>query len=215
MKKEMNSSDNTMIKDAAILLVITLFSGMILGLVYQITKEPIALAEERAAKAAYSEVFPSALEYELLEDLTLNSLSEEAQWQEAGFDGVSIENVLKAQDKDGSLLGYVLTVTTHEGYGGDITFTMGIANDGTLNGISILSISETAGLGMKAEEVLKPQFADKNVSSFTYTKTGAVSEDQIDAISGATVTTKAMTKAVNGGLYFFQTQLGGDGNEAK
>ena len=39
-----------MIKDAAILLVITLFSGLILGLVYGITKEPIALAEEKAAK---------------------------------------------------------------------------------------------------------------------------------------------------------------------
>ena len=92
---------------------------------------------------------------------------------------------------------------------------MGIANDGTLNGISILDISETAGLGMKAEEVLKPQFAEKNVPVFTYTKTGAVSEDQIDAISGATITTKALTTAVNGGLTYFQTQLGGGDNEAK
>ena len=99
--------------------------------------------------------------------------------------------------------------------GGDITFTMGIANDGTLNGISILDISETAGLGMKAEEVLKPQFAEKNVPVFTYTKTGAVSEDQIDAISGATITTSAVTTAVNGGLYYFQTWLGGGGNEAE
>ena len=221
MNKEYNSSEyhssgqNTMVKDAAILLVITLFSGLILGLVYQITKEPIALAEERAAKEAYSEVFPAASEYELLEDLALELLSEDTEWLEAGFDGVSIENVLKALDNDGSLLGYVLTVTSHEGYGGDITFTMGIANDGTLNGISILDISETAGLGMKAEEVLKPQFADKNVSGFTYTKTGAVSDDQIDAISGATITTKAVTKAVNSGLYYFQTQLGGGSDEAK
>ncbi len=213
--KKRTTSENTIIKDAAILLVITLFSGMILGLVYQITKEPIALAEERAAKKAYSEVFPSASEYELLEGLELESLSEDAGWLEAGYDGVSVENVLKAQDTDGSLLGYVLTVTSHEGYGGDITFTMGIANDGTLNGISILSISETAGLGMKAEDVLKPQFVNKNALSFTYTKTGAVSDDQIDAISGATITTKAVTKAVNGGLYYFQTQLGGGSNEAE
>lgn len=207
--------DSNIVKDAAILLIITLFSGMILGLVYQITKEPIALAEERAAKEAYSEVFPSASEYEPQQDFSSEALSEDAGWLEAGFDGVSIENVLSARDGGGTLLGYVLTVTSHEGYGGDITFTMGIANDGTLNGISILNISETAGLGMKAEEVLKPQFAGKNVPVFTYTKTGAVSDDQIDAISGATITTKAMTKAVNGGLYFFQTQLGGDGNEAE
>ena len=134
---------------------------------------------------------------------------------EAGYEGVSVENVLRALDKDGTLLGYVLTVTSHEGYGGDITFTVGIANDGTLNGISILNISETAGLGMKAEEVLVPQFSNKKVSVFTYTKSGAVSDDQIDAISGATITTKAVTKAVNGGLFFFQTQLGGGGDETK
>ena len=204
-----------LVRDAAILLVITLFSGLILGFVFQITKEPIALAEEKAAKKAYSEVFPSALEFELTEELPLDSLSGDSAWLEAGYEGVSVENVLRALDKDGTLLGYVLTVTSHEGYGGDITFTVGIANDGTLNGISILNISETAGLGMKAEEVLVPQFSNKKVSVFTYTKSGAVSDDQIDAISGATITTKAVTKAVNGGLFFFQTQLGGGGDETK
>ena len=204
-----------LVRDAAILLVITLFSGLILGFVFQITKEPIALAEEKAAKKAYSEVFPSALEFELTEELPLDSLSGDSAWLEAGYEGVSVENVLRALDKDGTLLGYVLTVTSHEGYGGDITFTVGIANDGTLTGISILNISETAGLGMKAEEVLVPQFSNKKVSVFTYTKSGAVSDDQIDAISGATITTKAVTKAVNGGLFFFQTQLGGGDNEAE
>ena len=85
--------------------------------------------------------------------------------------------------------------------------------DGTVNGISLLSIAETPGLGMKAEEVLKPQFAQKNVSLFSYTKTGSVSPDQIDAISGATVTTNAMVNGVNTGLEYFKTQLGGGVNE--
>ena len=156
-----------LIKDAAILLIITLFSGLILGFVFQITKEPIALAEEKAAREAYSEVFPCALSFEPEENAQTQILAQDALWVEGGFDGVSIDHVLRALDKDGTLLGYVLTVTSHEGYGGDITFTMGIANDGTLNGISILDISETAGLGMKAEEVLKPQFAEKNVPVFT------------------------------------------------
>ena len=68
---------------------------------------------------------------------------------------------------------------------------------------------------MKAESVLKPQFAGKNVPNFTYTKTGAASESQIDAISGATITTNAITNAVNGGLYYFQSQLGGSSYETK
>ena len=86
--------------------------------------------------------------------------------------------------------------------------------DGTLSGISILSIAETPGLGMRAEEVLQPQFAEKQVAQFTYTKTGAGSDDQIDAISSATITTNAMTNTVNAGLYYFHTALeGGSGNE--
>ncbi len=51
-------------------------------------------------------------------------------------------------------LGYAFTVTTSEGYGGDIQFAMGVQYDGTLNGISILSISETAGLGMRATQMI-------------------------------------------------------------
>ena len=103
----------------------------------------------------------------------------------------------------------MITVTTKEGYGGDIQFSVGVRTDGTLNGMSILSISETAGLGMRAEEVLKPQFANKRAEVFAYTKSGAAAEDQIDAISGATITTNAVTNGVNAGLYYFRTQLGG------
>lgn len=194
-----------MMKDAAVLLIITVAAGLILGFVYQITKEPIAIAEEKAANEAYQEVFAEAQSFD---SLAFAMPEEDGIWKEE-YAGVDIDNVLVAKDASGNALGYVLTVTSHEGYGGDITFTMGIQNDGTLNGISILSISETAGLGMKAESVLKPQFVNKKVSNFTYTKSGAVMDSQIDAISGATITTNAVTTAVNGGLYVFQTQLGG------
>lgn len=200
----------TMLKEAATLLLITVAAGLILGLVYEITKAPIAAAEEAAAKAAYQEVFPQAADFEALE---VSSVESDSVWLEKGYDGVDIVEALRAVDSAGSTLGYVLTVTSHEGYGGDITFSMGIQKDGTLNGISILNISETAGLGMKAEDVLKPQFAGKNVAEFAYTRTGAVTESQIDAISGATITTKAVTTAVNGGLYYYQTQLGGGADE--
>lgn len=206
----------SMMKDAAILLAITIASGLILGFVYQITKEPIALAKESAAQEAYREVFPNASGFEKIElAVPEDDPAWVAEWEKAGFGGVSMGYTQAAIDGEGNWIGYVLTVTSHEGYGGDITFTMGITNDGTLNGISILSISETAGLGMRAEEVLKPQFEQKKVPSFTYTKTGASADNQIDAISGATITTNAVTTAVNAGLYYFQTQLGGGSYEAK
>ena len=191
-----------MIKNAGILLVITVIAGFVLGAVYQITKEPIALAEEAAAMAAYKEVFSDAADFSQLE-VKADVLSQ------GGIVGTDIDNVYEALGSDGSLLGYVLVITNHEGYGGDIQFTMGIANDGTTNGISILAIAETPGLGMEADKILKPQFAGKNVAQFSVTKTGAASDEQIDAISGATITSNAVTNGVNAGLYYFRNVLGG------
>lgn len=78
----------------------------------------------------------------------------------------------------------------------------------------MLSISETAGLGMKADEdEFKDQFKDKNVEQFFYTKTGESGDNMIDAISGATITTNAVTNAVDSALVYFQNELGGEGNE--
>lgn len=199
-----------MFKDTGILLVITLVAGLLLGLVYQITKEPIAIQKEKAKQEACREVFSDAAEFEEMELTEPNAIS----WTEEGFAGESVDEVMAAKDSSGNILGYVITVTTKEGYGGDIRFSIGIRQDGLVNGISILEIAETAGLGMRAEEVLKPQFADKNVEKFEYTKSGAASEYQVDAISGATITSNAVVNGVNAGLYYFHTELkGGSGNE--
>lgn len=203
---EKKSPDITgMIKDTGILLVITLVAGLLLGLVYQITKEPIAAQREKAKQEACQEVFADAASFAECE-LTQ---PEETAWAQAGFAQETVDEVMEARDASGAVLGYVVTVTTKEGYGGDIRFTVGIRSDGTVNGIAILEIAETAGLGMRAEEVLKPQFADKNVEKFEYTKSGAAADHQIDAISGATITTNAVTNGVNAGLYYFQTELMG------
>lgn len=196
-----------MMKDAAILFAITLIAGLLLGVVYEVTKEPIALQEAKRKNEACKEVFQDAVNFEALE----LSMPETPGTSEKA--AAIINEVSAAVAEDGTVLGYVLDITTHEGYNGDIQFTMGIRLDGTVNGISLLSIAETPGLGMKAEEVLKPQFAGKNVGMFSYTKTGAVTSDQIDAISGATITTNALVNGVNTGLEFFKTELGGGANE--
>ena len=187
----------SMLKDAGILFAITLVAGLLLGCVYQITKEPIARQEALAQENAES--------FEAVTDFT----EEAAQTvlNEGGYSAASVNACQEAKDASGTVLGYVLTVTTHEGYGGDIQFTVGVRNDGTLNGISLLSISETAGLGMQAGDILVPQFADKNAYPYVYTKTGSTADNEIDAISGATITTNAVTNGVNAGVYYFQTML--------
>ena len=194
----------SMIKDAVVLFAITLISGLLLGVVYEVTKEPIAIQQTKRKNEACKEVFQDAANFETLE-LSMPENGEKAS--------ATINSVSAAVAEDGTALGYVLDITTHEGYNGDIQFTMGIRMDGTVNGISLLSISETPGLGMKAEEVLKPQFAGKNVGQFTYTKTGAMTSDEIDAISGAPITTNAVVNGVNAGLECFKNELGGGVNE--
>ncbi len=152
---------NNIIKNALILTAITLVSGLLLGLVYEITKEPIAQAEEAAKQEAYQAVMADASFEELADGQAL--LDGQAEVLQAeGLENQRIEELMKAVKEDGSLAGVVLKITTPEGYGGDITFVMGIDAQGTISGIEILDISETAGLGMKAtEEEFKGQFAGK------------------------------------------------------
>ncbi|MBQ9990079.1 MAG: RnfABCDGE type electron transport complex subunit G [Lachnospiraceae bacterium] len=207
-----------MIKDTVVLFVITLIAGLLLGLVYEVTKEPIAAQEIKKRNEACQEVFADATTFQPIDVVIQEKPEEEPAPEEAdaasGATAVAsgsgdVDAVYEAMTDSGELVGYVLEVTSHDGYAGDIQFAMGIRLDGTVNGISILSISETPGLGMQAEEVLKPQFANKKVSMFEYTKTGAVMDNQIDAISGATITTHAVVDGVNTGLGYFQTVLGG------
>ena len=91
--------------------------------------------------------------------------------------------------------------------------SVGIQNDGTVNGIAILSINETAGLGMKASEPeFYEQYSGKQTDHFYVSKDGGEGE-QIDAISGATITTRAVTGAVNASLGYYQNVLGGSADE--
>ena len=118
---------------------------------------------------------------------------------------------MEAVDKNGDLLGYAFTVVSGEGYGGDIRFSMGVKEDGTVTGLSILSISETAGLGMNADTPeFKEQFVGEKTDRFVYTKKGASAKGEIDALSGATITTNAMTNGVNAGLCAFRVLEGGE-----
>ena len=199
---------NKSVKNVLCLTLITLVAGLALGYVYDLTKDPIAQMEENTKLEAYRSVFPEAAGFEDIGEDTLEASKVRIQ----SDNGCEVDSAVTAKDASGADIGYVINVTTHEGYGGDISISMGVDNNGTVKGVEILKISETAGLGMKAKEnKFKDQFAGKAVSQFTYTKTGATADFEIDAISGATITTKAVTNAVNTGLAFYGS-LGGGGN---
>ena len=196
------------IKNTLILTSITVISGLLLGLVYDITKEPIAAARENTRQEAFHSVLPDASSYEEYERYDAQKAGE--LLGENGYDSDEITETVVGKDDSGETVGYVVNVISHEGYAGDIEISVGIAADGTVRGIEMLSIGETAGLGMKADEAdFKDQFKDKNVEKFTYTKSGESGDNMIDAISGATITTNAVTNAVDAALVYYQNELGG------
>lgn len=202
-----------MLKEAGILFVITLVSGLMLGFVYELTKDPIKLQKEKAVQEACAAVFAGVGEFRKLPDDTQVLAPDGAFAAELAKDGVRLGSAYEAYAPDGSLLGHVIESVSTQGYGGEIVLYLGVRLDGTLNDISILQISETPGLGMKAGEVLVPQFHEKAVPVFTYTKSGSKGESEIDAISGATITTRAVTNAVNGGLKAAAKLAQGGGRE--
>lgn len=190
---------NKIIKNAMILMVITLVAGLGLGFVYEITKDPIAKSQEAAKKAAWQQVFPEA-SLEDFEAIDVDADAAEAAISEVGMTS-SVDEVCVIDGGEG---GYVITATSKEGYGGDIKITVGITADGTVNGISILSISETAGLGMKATEPkFYEQYQGKQTEQFYVSKDGG-SGEAIDALSGATITSRAVTGTVNLALAYYR-----------
>lgn len=189
---------NNIMKNTVILTVITVIAGLGLGFVYGITQEPIAQAQEAAKKEAWQAVFPEAE----LTDFEAEEVDQDAAEEAVKALGINatVDEVCTVGEE-----GYVITTTGKEGYGGDIQITVGIKADGTVNGISILSISETAGLGMKAAEPeFYGQYEGKQAEKFVVSKDGGDGEP-IDALSGATITSRAVTDAVNAALGYYQS----------
>ena len=190
---------NKIIRNTIILTVITLISGLLLGVAYEVTKDPIAQANEEAKKEAWQAVFPDA-DIDAFETVDVDQDIAKQAISDAGIEG-SIDEVSAV---DGGEAGYVITVTDGEGYGGDIQMTVGITADGSISGISFLSISETAGLGMKArEESFYGQYVGVQADQFYVSKDGGEGEP-IDAISGATITSRAVAGGVNAAIAYFQ-----------
>lgn len=200
-----SKAKSTLIIDALALFLITLVSGLALSYVYEITKSPIADQQEAKRQRANQAVFTSASTFETEEELMSLVAGTDLTTLSSEYKGIKIDQISKALDSQGEMLGYNITVTTSQSYKDFITLVVGYSLEGVIQGIELTTITETAGLGMNAQ---KPeyltQYLNKNVTKFAVTKTGAASDEQIDALSGATITSRAVTNAVNAGIGFVQ-----------
>lgn len=162
------------------LFVICLVATALLGLTNQVTApiiEQLAIETEIKSRQVVFADAKSFGEAEILEDGT---------------------SVVAALDESGNTIGHVV-VNSAKGYGGDISVMTGVDAEGKVTGVNILSHAETAGLGAKAAE---QDFRDRFVGlvmGITVSKDKA-GDNSIDAITGATITSRAVTEAVNAAI---------------
>ncbi|MBQ7150669.1 MAG: RnfABCDGE type electron transport complex subunit G [Synergistaceae bacterium] len=174
------------------LFAVTAITGLILGVVEHYTSQAIARVELEARNAAFRIVMPAAKNFEEI-------VAEQDDFVTA---------VQRGDDATG-LVGWCFTVNS-KGYGGEIQFIVGVTKDGTVKAINILNHSETPGLGAKSTEPeFYGQFADKSSLPLKVVKGAANNPDEIAAISGATITSNAVTTGVNGAVAYWNKHLKG------
>ena len=182
------------LKNTAVLLAITLVAVTALAFVYELTKEPIARAEQQAKAEAYGAVYAQAASFDTVE----GAAGRLSAFNASRTDGSSVEECLAACDANGNVLGYVLTAASSKGYGGEIRLALGIDRSGTVVGYAVLSHSESPGFGANCEnEDVRRQFI------------GMTAAEKVDGIAGATYTTKALRAAAQAALDLVR-EIGGD-----
>lgn len=181
---------DSIIKNALILCGITLVAGILLGLTYNVTKQPIQEQEK------------------LQLDNALNMVLENAHFSEVEKQSESkaITNVYQAKRQE-EVIGYAFQLETTEGYGDKIRLVVGLSQ-GRITGIDIVKQAETPGLGAESDQpTFKNQFIGKAIELLNLVKGEGTAAQDIDAISGATITSRAVTNAVNEAISYYNQYL--------
>lgn len=169
-------------------LIAAICSGLV-GFINEVTKDPIARQKAESKQLAMEEVLPAASSFE---------------------EGEATDDVVEVQigSHDGEQVGYALRVVS-AGYADPIEIMIGVTNEGVIEGIEILASNETPGLGDNAgEPEFTDQFKEKD-TMLTVITGGTPGDDEISSITGATITSVAITDGVNKAIEYVQSQEGG------
>lgn len=179
------------------LLIISAVAALLLALTNSVTASTIAQRNEQANAEARKLVLESAQDFEQVKDVKTDNSK-----------GVEVSEIYEAKDASGNTVGYTLKVLP-SGYGGTIELMVGIDSaNGQVSGINVVSNSETAGLGAKATD---PEFSDqykgKPLEELSVLKNGTPGDTEIKAISGATITSTAVTNGVDAAIEVYNNSL--------
>ena len=179
------------------LLIISAVAALLLALTNSVTADTIAQRSEQANAEARKLVLDSAETFEEVKDIKTDNSK-----------GIEVAEVYEAKDASGNTVGYTLKVLP-SGYGGKIELMVGIDSaNSQVSGINVVSNSETAGLGARSTE---PEFSDqykgKPLEELSVLKNGTPGDTEIKAISGATITSTAVTNCVDAAIEVYNNSL--------
>lgn len=188
-------------KTALTLIAFAFLFTMLLAYIYQVTKLPIAQSEAEARIALFSQILPqSAHDNDILNDTI--SIAPNAL---LGNKNTTVANRARI---NGTPSAIVLEAIAPDGYKGDIKLLIAIGYDGTILGVRVIAHNETPGLGdyidIAKSDWIKT-FSHQSLSN-TSEKDWKVKKDggQFDYMAGATITPRAVVKAVHKALLYFQ-----------
>ena len=203
--REQSTEKKGIPKSALVLCVITLLAGVCLSGVYSMTKDTIAEQQMAANLASYQAVCPGAVSFEYDSDISaaVDALGGDVYGSDYGK--AYINEMVVGTDDSGNPTGYVISATSGDGMEGNITVSIGLTSDGTGSGIAFTELNETPGLGsLVDEDAFKGQFAGVKTDSFVLNKSGgSTADNEIDSVTGASISSQAVVNAVNAALDFY------------
>lgn len=188
-------------KTAITLIAFAIVFTSLLAYVFQVTKAPIEKSEAEARMALFRQIVPESMhDNDLLKDTISIAPSELLGNQHA-----TIANRARINNQP---MAVIIEAIAHDGYSGDIKLLIAIKYDGSISGVRVLSHKETPGLGdyidIAKDDWIK-LFNDKSLVTTT-SDHWKVKKDggQFDYMAGATITPRAMVKAVHKALQYFE-----------
>ena len=160
------------VRPVVVLVAICMLAGALLGVVHYVT-EPVAQANaDRKAQETYAQLVPQAALFEPV-DCTVEGCTA----------------ALEARDASGAVIAHVI-VAQSKGYGGQVPIAVAFGTDGTVTSITTMANDETPGLGTKIAN-------DSYIGQYVGLAAESITADDIDLISGATISSKAALSAFN------------------
>ena len=193
---------NDIVKLGVILFIITAAAGLILSFSNSLTKDIIKKADEaeRSGPMVADTVVPGSVSIEEFDKELVEKIK---------FENEKLTDIRACKDEKGNILGYGITSKSPvKGYNGDIEIILGISVQGEITGMKVTSHSETVGLGTGIE---KPKFQDQFIGKeadeqFIISKSAA-KENDVEAIGGATFSSKSFVSAVNNAVKIYNEYL--------